>query len=147
MAGTTFESVEVFYADDERRRRSPELDFGVWWRHLGVLYRLTWVDATGELVAVQLTGPTAIPLSRLEAELERVNFPREDVGAVADVFGEVFGVAIFGGKPESVTVLGVVRARDVVERLLDGWGEVCGEPDSLAWVLERVQRAGLEATA
>jgi hypothetical protein len=147
-----YSSVEAFYQADERRRRSPELDFGVWWRAAGVVYRLTWVDATGELIAVQLTPARTIPFHVLEDELERVYLPRkwaERVELVAEQNPElvvgVFGVAVIGGEPDSVTVLGVVRERGVVERLLEGWGEVCGEPDSLAWVVERVRRSGLEA--
>jgi len=134
VGASTFPTVEAFYADDERRRRSPELDYGVWWEHRGVRYRITWVDATGELIAVQLTPPRAIPMSVLRAELDAVHVP---VG-----FAEtVAGLVIFGGDPETVTVIGIVRGRNLVEQLLDGWAEACGKPDSLAWVLERLEGA------
>jgi hypothetical protein len=146
-----YSSVEAFYAADERRRRSPELDFGVWWRAAGVVYRLTWVDATGELVAVQLTPARTVSFHVLEDELERVYLPREyaeRVELVAETMAAAtFGVAVIGGDPGELTVLGVVRERAVVERLLEGWAEVCGEDNSLAWVVERVRRAGLEAPA
>jgi hypothetical protein len=38
------------------RRRSPEVDFGVWWRVPGSLYtwRVSWVQNTGELYAREL---------------------------------------------------------------------------------------------
>jgi hypothetical protein len=136
MGTLNFPTVEAFYTADERRRRSPELDYGVWWRRRGVVYRLTWVEATGELIAVQLTPARAMPLSRLADQLEQVHVPREYAEPVAGIFG----VAVFGGEPETVTVIGTVRGRDVVERLLEGWAETCGEPESLAWVLERVNR-------
>lgn len=39
-----------------RRRLSRELDFGVWWRKKYAYpnYRITWVEATGELISVNL---------------------------------------------------------------------------------------------
>lgn len=151
MGGTTsrYASVEAFYAADERRRRSPELDFGVGWRAADVVYRLTWVDATGELIAVQLTPAWSIQFHILEDELERVHVPRayaERVELLAEQHPElIVAFAVIGGEPASVILLGVIRERMSVERLLDGWAAVCGEPDSLAWVLERV--AGIEAPA
>ena len=56
-----YESLELFYAGDERRVRSVEVDFGVWWRSsLGEwpTWRISWVEDTGELIAVKLeVGP------------------------------------------------------------------------------------------
>jgi hypothetical protein len=123
MTGPVYESVDAFYAADRRRATSPELDFGVWWRHAGVIYRLTWVDDTGELIAVQLTRPRVVPFG----------LPPEGY-----TLGGL-GVAVFGGEPQQVTVLATVEGRDQVEQLLDGWGGVCGGDDSLAWVLERIR--------
>jgi hypothetical protein len=39
-----------FYKD-KKRERSPELDFGVWWRDGKVwpTYRVTWIENTGEI--------------------------------------------------------------------------------------------------
>lgn len=149
-----YPSVEAFYDADERRRLSPELDYGVWWRATGVVHRLTWVEATGELVAVQLTPARSLPFSVLEDELEGLGLPRQFAERVEliverspDLTVGLFGVAVIGGEPGELTVLGVVHGREVVERLLDGWAEVCGEPDSVAWVVERVRRSGLEASA
>jgi hypothetical protein len=50
----TYESLEVFYRSDERRRQSVEVDSGVWWRESQPwpTYRVTWILATGELYAV-----------------------------------------------------------------------------------------------
>jgi hypothetical protein len=129
---SAFESVEAFYAADERRRRSPELDFGVWWRHRGVVYRLSWVEATGELIVVQLSPPRVEPFA----------FPINGEGVVGGL-----GTIVVGGDPETVTIIGRVNGREVVERLLDGWADWCGEQESLAWVLDRVRSCGLEVVS
>jgi hypothetical protein len=39
---------------------------------------------------------------------------------------------------EPVELLAVVRDADELTRRLDGWGEVCGQPDSLDWVRRRL---------
>jgi len=45
------------WISDPRRARSPEVDFGVWWR-LGKQnwpqWRVSWIEATGELYAREL---------------------------------------------------------------------------------------------
>jgi len=51
-------SKDQFYKDPvlgEARRRSPELDFGVWWREAWAVptYRISWVEDTGEVIAVE----------------------------------------------------------------------------------------------
>lgn len=112
----TFPSVEAFYADDERRRLSPEWDYGVWWcDEAGGVYRLTWVCDTGELIVVHLSGP---------------------------IYGRLLGadaLVVSAGRELAVAVVAVVEGEENVEALLDGWAQVCGEPESLAWVLERVR--------
>jgi hypothetical protein len=107
-----YSSLDAYYAGDEHRRRSRELDFGVWWRWHQQVYRITFVEATGELIAVQLSAPTvrAVP----------------------------FGLAMIGGDPMRVYVLAIIDGEDRAEQLLDGWAEVCGHPDSLEWVAGRV---------
>lgn len=54
-----YASLRSFYAADERRARSRELDVGLWWRERpdGPLHRAAWVSDTGELYLVRL-GPT-----------------------------------------------------------------------------------------
>lgn len=44
---------EEFYKN-ALRERSPELDFGVWWRdgYNHPLYRVSWLEATGEIYAI-----------------------------------------------------------------------------------------------
>jgi len=48
------------FAGDPLRARSPEVDFGVGWRLLeerdGFPWRVAWLEATGELYAVELRG-------------------------------------------------------------------------------------------
>ena len=109
---SAFSSIETFYALDERRRRSRELDYGVWWRWQGSTFRVTLVEATGELIAVQLSAPTVRSLP--------------------------FGLALVGGEPLRVLVLAIVDGEELAEQLLDGWAEICGRPDSLGWIAERV---------
>lgn len=116
-----FDSVEDFYAADGRRRPSPELDFGVWWRWRGVIYRLTWVEATGELIAVQLSAP------RVRSFVFDGTAP------------EYAGMAIIGGDPGGVYVLGTIAGREAIERILEGWAEICGHDDSLVWVRGRLR--------
>ena len=43
-------NIEDFYAQDERRRASSEIEFGRDWRDVGgTRYELSWVADTGEL--------------------------------------------------------------------------------------------------
>ena len=47
------------FFSDPRRRKSPELDFGVIWT-LGTpwpRWRVSWIDDTGELYAIPMTSP------------------------------------------------------------------------------------------
>jgi len=63
----TYRDLDSFYREDPRRGRSRESDFGVW--HRGrVSLRATWLEATGELCALTLTGARAGRV-RLLAEL------------------------------------------------------------------------------
>ena len=41
---------------EQQRTRSPELDFGVWWRLINEWphWRVSWIEDTGELYAVEL---------------------------------------------------------------------------------------------
>ena len=47
-------NIEEFYAEDERRRVSVEIEFGRDWRDAkGVRYELCWVQDTGELYTMR----------------------------------------------------------------------------------------------
>jgi hypothetical protein len=51
----TYRDRDSFYREDPRRGRSRESDFGVW--HRGrVSLRAVWLEATGELYGLTLTG-------------------------------------------------------------------------------------------
>jgi hypothetical protein len=62
-----YDSLTSFYGAHARRRPSPELDVGLWWRESadGPLYRAAWVRDTGELYLVQL-GPVSGGGGRVE---------------------------------------------------------------------------------
>lgn len=110
-----FDSQEAFYAADERRRLSPEVDFGVWWRGPAAsVFRLTWVEETGEVIAVSLAPAT---------------FAFNDGS-----------VLVRAGEPGAVFRLAVLESREAVEQALAGWAYVCGEPDSLGWARGRLAR-------
>lgn len=105
-----FVSVEAFYLADERRRRSVEVDFGVHWRLAFGLppWRASWIEDTGELVAVKL-------------------WP-----------GPLGGTSMYRGASGPVHVLasGLAEIEDV-EGLLRGWEDVCGRRGSLLWLQDR----------
>lgn len=68
------DDLEVFYAADVRRRRSREVDFGVWWTLPGQdwpYWRVTWVELTGEVIAV-----VQLP-NGLGTTVSHVGFPSE----------------------------------------------------------------------
>jgi hypothetical protein len=52
----TYPTTEAFYAESSARERSPEVDFGVMWHGDSPWpqYRVSWVEATGELYALCL---------------------------------------------------------------------------------------------
>ena len=54
---TQIEAMEAFYAADERRRRSPEADYGVHWRQGGQRLRVSYIRETGEVYAVGEYAP------------------------------------------------------------------------------------------
>lgn len=120
-----YDDTATFFADDPRRERSGEADFGVWWREQAAfpVWRVSWVEETGEVYAICLHGGGI------------------DAGRNA--------VAVAAGEPTGrVEVLGVIPA-DLdasvpyahVEAALDGWADQCGKRDSLTWVRQRIALA------
>lgn len=95
-------------------------DYGIWWRdNVGGVYRLTWL------------GPR-----------------RRPAGAGAP--GELYLLALRGSHFGSAELLCVIPPIDDdpfepldgnVERLLDGWAEVCGKDGSVDWIRDRVREA------
>ncbi len=113
--------IEGFYSADERRRQSAEIEYGRDWRDsAGTRYELSWVEDTGELYAM-----------REPAE-----------ASVLDPFGDVYP-SWLPEKDVTVRVLGHVAERGELERILSGWQEQMGRPDSTRWVADRLRQAGI----
>lgn len=58
MVNATFETEEEFWADDDRRRRSPEVDFGNFWTEDDErfpFHRISWLEHTGEVYVIRLS--------------------------------------------------------------------------------------------
>lgn len=124
----TFVSMDEFYSAVVARRRSPETDFGVLWLAEGrsfPTWRISYVDLTGELYAVQGTATVTI------------------VGAPVEVIGRfpLRPCATCTGKGGHTTACpacsGTGYSRQAVEAALAGWADVCGMPGSLEWARRR----------
>ena len=114
-------NIEDFYAQDERRRASSEIEFGRDWRDVGgTRYELSWVADTGELYLM-----------------------REPV---TEVYEDPLGD--FVPEPANlddlvVTVLGVVTTHERVEEILVGWPEKMAGPSGVEWMLGVLKAAGV----
>ena len=95
----SYSSLSRFYADDERRFDSPEVDLGLRWRSADATFRAAWVRETGEIYLFEHIRPTG-------------------GGGTVHVLDRRFDVA-------------------TLVATFAGWRDVCGEPDSLTWLLER----------
>lgn len=116
--------IEQFYAEDERRRRSAEIEFGSeWFDTNGNRYELSWVEDTGELYAMLEMAPEAESWTPFgDIEVERLPVDRVVVTVVANV-------------PE----------REEVERVLEGWQTEMGKAEGIAWVADRLREHGVAA--
>lgn len=126
----THSSIEAFYAEDTRRRRSPERRFGRQWYAGGstsVTHRVSYVDATGELYAIANSGADRNKVALL-AQLQTSPCENCDAGVVD---GEA-----------CVECGGSLLSRYLVEAALYGWQTAVGTPDSIAWLLERIATRG-----
>lgn len=113
--------IEEFYAADERRRASEELEYGREWRdRSGVRYEVSWVVDTGELYVMR--EPVA--------------------GVVEDPFGDIWALS---EPTEAVTVgvVGTVPDRATLDAALSGWQEEMVRPDSVRWLAGRLSDAGI----
>ena len=109
--------LEGFYAEDERRRHSAELEFGREWQD-GGRCGVSWVEDTGELYVM-----------------------REPSGGVV---GDAFGDMVVRGVSEhelGVEVIGVVAGRGAIEAVRSGWEPAMSGPDGIAWLRDRVAHA------
>jgi len=114
-------NIEDFYAQDERRRASSEIEFGRDWRDVGgTRYELSWVADTGELYLMA----------------DDPNSPS------VDIFGDIVPT------PEAtseltVTVLGTVATLEELHGILDGWADALDAPGSLSWLTKRLADRGV----
>jgi hypothetical protein len=116
-------NIEDFYAEDERRRASSEVEFGRDWRDgAGVRYELSWVQDTGELYLMREPVPTMYedPLGDFDVDEANVD--------------ELL-----------VSLLGVVNSRERIEEVLVGWPEAMAEAEGIEWMAERLRGAGIVA--
>ncbi len=120
--------IEAFYAADERRRASAEIELGQDWHDAnGVRYELSWIEDTGELYVMAEAAPSGFV---------------DPFGDQLDPFGRWLGASV----PTSslvVRILGRVSSRADVERMLAGWEEAMARPDSTQWIIDRLRDAGI----
>jgi hypothetical protein len=110
--------IESFYAADERRRHSAELEFGRDWQDESGRCEVSWVEDTGELYVMR--EPTAAVTGSGAGDLELV--PMSEDGLV-------------------VEVLGVISGRDIISSVMGGWELAMPRPDGVAWLRDRVAHA------
>ena len=107
--------IESFYQQNEARRESAEFEFGDEWTDAADnSYRLSWVEATGELYLM--------------------------IGPEATVSEDIFGDFLVADEPVSgltVVVIGTVGSLGAVEDQLEGWEDAMLEENSLEWLYER----------
>lgn len=113
--------IEEFYDADERRRRSEEIELGTEWHDAdGARYEVSWIADTGELYVMR---EPHVPMTE-------------------DPFGDVYTSRV---RTESVTVavVGWIPDRDQMEKVLEGWESAMNEPNSIAWLAERLKQRGV----
>ena len=119
--------LEQFYDQDDRRRRSAELELGSEWTdRTGVRFELSWVEDTGELYVMRepVVGEWPDPFGGIHVEgTHRVDEAEQE------------GM--------TVSVVGVISTREEVERIVAGWEDVFAQPDSVSWLVERLRAAGV----
>ena len=116
--------IEQFYEQDERRRRSEEVELGSDWHDADeARYELSWVADTGELYVMR----------------------EPDVPMTEDPFGDVYPSQV---RLESVTVavVGWIPDRDQLEEVLDGWESAMSEKNSIGWLAERLRQREVPRT-
>jgi hypothetical protein len=114
--------LEEFYAADERRRHSAELEFGRDWNDGNGRWGVSWVEDTGEIYLMR----------------------EPSVGVWADAFGDM-KVRQVPDEALDVEVLGVVTGRSAVESVMSGWEQKMLDADGLAWLRDRVKNAAAHA--
>jgi len=109
-------NIEEFYAQDERRRRSEEIELGTEWHDAaGARYEVSWVADTGELYVMSEPG---VPMAEdLFGDIYRSDVPVDEI---------------------TVAIAGWVPDRSSMEDVLQGWEEAMTQPNSVAWITERL---------
>ena len=116
--------IEQFYAEDERRRRSEEIELGTDWHDAdGARYELSWVADTGELYVMR---EPSVPMTE-------------------DPFGDVYRSAVPVDEI-TVAVVGWISDRHAMEQALEGWEDAMAEPNSVAWIADRLRARGVPRT-
>jgi hypothetical protein len=110
--------IEEFYAADERRRHSAELEFGRDWNDESGRYGVSWVVDTGELYLMREPNP----------------------GVWGDGAGDLY-VPRVSEHALGIEVLGVVPERPTVEGVMSGWDQAMKQADGVAWLRDRVAHA------
>jgi hypothetical protein len=131
MTDLPFINLEAFYAE-RRLNRDPgggwwadEYDYGLYWydAHRNT-YRLSWMGPIGR------TDESAPPGELYIAKLN---------DGVVQWLCTIPPVP--HGLDEALRDVSPVRADYNVEQILTGWADVCGEPNSLGWIRDRVWEA------
>lgn len=113
--------IAEFYAANERRRESVEVTFGDGWTSEGdphATYRLQFIAATGELVAVREPHPGGL----LARYLDAAHLDQADVAAL------------------QVSLLGRFADQAEAEGALADWPRQMTGADSLAWAASQAGR-------
>jgi len=110
--------IEEFYAADERRRHSAELEFGRDWSDAGRRCEVSWVEDTGELYIMR----------------------EPDGGVVGDAFGDMVVRHVLEHDLE-VEIVGVIEGRDAITAVMSGWEAQMPKPDGIAWLRDRIDTA------
>lgn len=121
-------NVKQFYDEDERRRISREVAFGLGWTIDSdpfVLYGLHWVEDTREIYVVR--GPR-IPLSPEAWDPDVPFWP-----VMEDAYEAI--------------ILGWADSEEVLRAVLNGWEQRMVEANSLQWVRTRLYEAAAEQTS
>lgn len=63
-----------------KRANSPQVPFGAWWEMEGMVWRVAWIEKTGELYATELSTERFIILGRFRTKREVTHKMRDWFG-------------------------------------------------------------------
>jgi hypothetical protein len=117
--------IEEFYAADERRRRSEEIELGTDWHDdRNVRYEVSWVADTGELYV--MAEPNA--------------------SVSVDLFGDTYESQV-PTSSVTVAVVGWMADRARMEQVLDGWQTAMATANSVSWLTDRLRQQSVPRQA